>query len=89
MTLLAPGRVCTLPTVAARPGVAFAWRFDFADPLRGGGHGVVAQVHRGCARMIGLPAEAELHARLADDRGDDAELQVFAFEQRALLDVDL
>jgi hypothetical protein len=62
--------------------------FHVADPLCGCGHCIVTQMHRGGASVIGLAAEAKLHSCLADGCGDDSELQVFAFEQRALLDVD-
>ena len=40
--------------------------FDCNDPLGSGGDGVMPQVHRCGARMVGLSGEDEFHARLSD-----------------------
>ena len=49
---------------------------------------IVAQVHGGCARVVGFAGELKAEPRLADDAGDDGDASIFGFQHRPLLDVD-
>ena len=62
--------------------------FDGCDPFGGGGESVVAEGHRSGAGVVGVAGEGELGAGLARDAVDDAEREVFAFEDGALFDVE-
>ena len=60
---------------------------DRDDPLRGGGDGVVPEMHGRRARVIGAAQKLELHARLRGDGIDRSERPADGFEDWSLLDV--
>ncbi len=60
-----------------------------ADPLCRPRDGIVAQPHRRRAGMTGPAGKGDLRAGLAGDRLHYPERPIFAFQQHALLDVEL
>ena len=71
------------------PGVPRANALHLADPLRRPGDGVVAQPHRRCAGMTGPAGKGDFRAALAGNCLHYPERLIFAFQQHALLDVEL
>src|SRR5579864_3799899 len=59
--------------------------FNGADPLSRACHCVEAEVHGGCARMIGTTSEDDVHASLAGDGLDYSQRLPKIFKYRSLL----
>ena len=62
--------------------------FHTRDPFRGAGQRIVAKVHGGGSRVVGLTLEDHLKTALAGNRLHNSQVETEAFEYRALLDVE-
>ena len=89
--LMAPGWTAQVPTVAtvsmASGGEGVV--FDGEDEFGGGAEGVAAVGHEEGAGVAAEAGDGVAVAGGGGDVGDDADGDVFAFEERALLDVEL
>ena len=88
-TFAPPGSTEIFPTLAVTPSRLRAWsRSARATPGRAGKR-VATQMHRRRTGVVRLAAQPHTVTAQADDRGDDADLDVLGLEHRALLDVEL